>query len=42
MTMHTDHSDHHDQSFIHTAGGQTVLMLAGLVVLAALAWVFVF
>ena len=41
MTMHTDHSDHHDQSFIHTAGGQTTLMLAGLAVLIVLAWLFV-
>jgi hypothetical protein len=40
--MHTDHSDQHDQSFIHTAGGQTVLMLAGMVVLIVLAWAFVF
>jgi hypothetical protein len=40
--MHTDHSDQHDQRFIHTAGGQTVLMLAGMVVLIVLAWAFVF
>ena len=42
MTMHTDHSDHHDQSFIHTAGGQTTVMLAALLVLIVLAWAFVF
>jgi hypothetical protein len=35
------HSDHHDQSFIHTTTGQVVVLLAGLVVLIALAWAFV-
>jgi hypothetical protein len=41
MTMHTDHSDQHNQSFIHTAGGQTTVMLAVLLVLTVLAWLFV-
>jgi hypothetical protein len=38
MTMQ---SDHHDQSFIHTAGGQTTLLLVALIVLMGLAWKFV-
>ncbi len=39
MTMQ---SDHQNKSFIDTAGGQTLLMLAGLLIMAALAWIFVF
>jgi hypothetical protein len=35
------HSDHHDQSFIHTAGGQTALLIAALVVVTAFAWLYV-
>lgn len=38
MTMQ---SDHHDQSFIHTAGGQTVLLLAALIVVTVIAWFYV-
>ena len=38
MTMH---SDHHDQSFIHTASGQTILLVAALIVVTALAWFYV-
>ncbi len=38
MTMQ---SDHHDQGFIHTAGGQTILLLVVVIVVMALAWEFV-
>jgi hypothetical protein len=34
-------SDHHDQSFIQTAGGQSILVLAALIVVAAIAWFYV-
>lgn len=37
MTMQ---SDHHEQSFIYTAGGQAILLLAALVVLTAIAWFY--
>jgi len=36
------HSDHHEQNFIYTAGGQTVLLAAGVVIVIALAWLYVF
>jgi hypothetical protein len=36
----TMQSDHHEQSFIHTAGGQAILLLAALVVLTAIAWFY--
>jgi hypothetical protein len=39
MTMH---SDHHEQNFMYTAAGQTLLLVAGVVVLIALAWLYVF
>ena len=29
------------QSFIHTAGGQTLLLIAAVVVVTAVAWVYV-
>jgi len=34
-------SDHHDQSFIHTAGGQTIMLLAVLIAVTAVAWLYV-
>jgi hypothetical protein len=37
MTMQ---SDHHEQSFIYTAGGQAILLLGALVVLTAVAWFY--
>jgi hypothetical protein len=37
MTMH---SDRHDQSFIHTAGGQISLLVAALVVVMAIGWFY--
>ena len=39
MTMH---SDHHEESFIYSAAGQTVLLVAGVVIVIALAWLYVF
>jgi hypothetical protein len=34
-------SDHHDQGFIHTAGGQTILLIAAVIVVTAIAWFYV-
>jgi hypothetical protein len=34
-------SDHNNQSFIHTAGGQTIILLAVLIVVTAIAWIYV-
>ena len=38
MTMQ---SEHHNQSFIHTAGGQAILLLVALIVVTSIAWKFV-
>lgn len=38
MTMH---SDHHEQNFIYTATGQTLLLVGAVVIVIALAWLYV-
>jgi len=37
----TTQSDHHNQGFIYSAGGQTILLLAALIVITAIAWTYV-
>jgi hypothetical protein len=39
MTMHSDH--HEPQGFIHTATGQTTVLVAVLVVVTAIAWLYI-
>ncbi len=31
----------HRPNFIHTAGGQTILLIAALVVIMAVAWIYI-
>ena len=38
MTMH---SDHHNHSFTHTAGGQTIILTVVLLATIAFAWAYV-